>query len=126
MRRTAVVRPRCEPRRPRRQANAGVTAGQLISSTSTAAMRIAAYHHTNDEMLSSGSFALALHPGALDVLRDQLGRSYAVACCERLVDGAMVTDRLPQELPRRRAREQRPGVPVPVDGTHDGPPHLVP
>src|SRR5579863_5550002 len=40
MRSTAVVRAGCEPRRPRRHANGGLTAGRGTSSTSMAAMAI--------------------------------------------------------------------------------------
>src|SRR4051812_27977412 len=117
MRRTAVVRARCEPRRPRRQANGGDTAGRWIRSTSTAAMRMPADHHTNDHLLSRGhALTLALGPGARDVARDQGGRALAVARGEGVVDGAVVADGPLQEAPRGGAREQRAGVAVPVDG----------
>ena len=81
MRSTAVVRAWAEPRRPRRQANGGVTAGREIRSTSTAAIRIADDHHTNDQLLSSPidvGFLLSAHAESM-CADDPLAGELAVA-----------------------------------------------
>src|SRR5581483_5469421 len=115
--RTAVVRALCEPRSPCRHANGGETAGSSIRSTSTAAIRIAAYHHTNDEVMSRAGDALPLGPGAFDVRGDQGPGALAVPLHERLVDVPVVGDRLLELRPGvARAHDHHRGAAgVPVD-----------
>src|ERR1051326_4209110 len=128
MRRTAVVRAGAEPLSPRRQTNGGSTGGSEIRSTSTAAIRIAGDHHTNDHLLSrplTPPLSPPLRPGRLDMRSDPVTRELAVAVCERVVYPAVLARRALELRAGRHAGERRGDVAGTMGRPADRPPAPV-